>query len=207
MSRPTTPRVKALVSQVTRADTRPSKPFQPDPARVIAEADAAASRLATGQAPYPAERRGARASVVGAPVGNKVVRWAPIDEADDVTAPALFVLAQKEELFSNTYNGQLACERVKGPRKMVMLPEITHYDIYVCASGRGRSHAAIDWFDRYLKPQPAGARDPRSRQPQGTRARRLQPAAAAAGGRGGQERQRRGPQIAAHIGPLQLTRS
>src|SRR6202012_3881467 len=40
------PRVRALVSQVTLADTRPYKPYQPDPAKVIADANAAASRIA-----------------------------------------------------------------------------------------------------------------------------------------------------------------
>ncbi len=165
------PRIKALVSQVTRADTRPSRPFQLDPARVIAEADAAASRIAAGQAQYPAERarapgaqggaqgRAQGGGLVGAPVGNRVVRWAPVEEAHDVTAPALFVLAEKEELFSNTANGQLACERVQGPRKMVMLPRITHYDIYGAERARAVT-AAIDWFDRYLKPpklEPGGA--------------------------------------------------
>jgi hypothetical protein len=147
------PRVKALVSEVTRADTRPSKPYQQDPARVIADANAAASRLATGQAADPADL--AR----GAPVGNKVVRWAPVGLADRVNAPALFVLAEKEELFSNTYNGQMACERVKGPRKMVVLPKIGHYAIY--GSERTRAiNAAIDWFDRYLKPPGAPTRVP-----------------------------------------------
>jgi dienelactone hydrolase len=161
------PRIKALVSQVTRADLRPSKPYQPNPDRVIAEANAAASRLASGQAPYPAPHaRGAGgmgADLVGAPVGNKLVRWAPVDQADDITQPALFVLAEKEELFSNTYNGQLACERVQGPRKMVMLPKITHYDIYVAERGRAIT-AAIDWFDRYLKPPGAPTRVPINRR-------------------------------------------
>jgi dienelactone hydrolase len=144
------PRIKALVSQVSRADTRPYKPYE-DPAKAVAQANAAASRLATGQAPYPAERERAVGAFVGAPVGNKVVRWAPVEQANQVTAPALFVLAQKEELFSNTNNGQLACERVMGPRKMVMLAKITHYDIYGAERTRAVT-AAIDWFDRYLKP-------------------------------------------------------
>jgi dienelactone hydrolase len=148
------PRVKALVSQVTSADTRPYKPYQPNPAKVIAEANAAASRIATGQAQYPADRTRARnpqgGALVGAPVGAKVVRWAPVEQASQVTAPALFVLAQKEELFSNTNNGQLACERVQGPRKMVMLPNITHYDVYGAERDRAIT-ATIDWFDRYLK--------------------------------------------------------
>jgi pimeloyl-ACP methyl ester carboxylesterase len=157
------PRIKALVSQVTRADTRPSRPFQPDPARVIAEADAAASRIASGQAPYPADRARAVSGLVGAPVGNRVVRWAPVEAAHDVTAPALFVLAEKEELFSNTANGQLACERVQGPRKMVILPKITHYDIYGAERARAVT-AAIDWFDRYLKPASAPTRVPVDRK-------------------------------------------
>jgi dienelactone hydrolase len=161
------PRVKALVSQVTSADTRPYKPYQPDPAKAVAEADAAASRIATGQAQYPADRARAAGSpvgaFVGAPVGNKVVRWAPVEQANQVTAPALFVLAQKEELFSNTNNGQLACERVQGPRKMVMLPNVTHYDIYGAERDRAIT-AAIDWFDKYLKPAGAPTRAPVNRK-------------------------------------------
>lgn len=154
------PRIKALVSQVTRADLRPSKPYQPDPAKAVAEGDAAAAAIANGQAAYPADRarvpNGLGGSLIGAPVGNKSPRWTPVDEADGVTAPALFVLAQKEELFSNVFNGQLACERVQGPRKMVILAEATHYDIY----GEERARAlqlSIDWFDKYLKPAPAAA--------------------------------------------------
>jgi hypothetical protein len=153
------PRVKALVSQVTQADTRPSKPYQPDPAKVVADANAAASGLAAGQAQYPAQRARGVDGQVGAPVGAKVVRWAPVGLADKVTAPALFVLAEKEALFSNTYNGQMACERVKGPRKMVMLPKVGHYAVY--GSERTRAiNAAIDWFDRYLKPPGAPTRVP-----------------------------------------------
>jgi pimeloyl-ACP methyl ester carboxylesterase len=151
------PRVKALVSQVSDVDSRPYKPYQPDPAKVIADANVAASRIATGQAPYPAERARAVGDLVGAPVGNKVVRWAPVEQASRVTAPALFVLAQNEELFSNTNNGQLACERVQGPRKMVMLPKITHDGIYGAERARAVT-AAIDWFDRYLKPPGAPTR-------------------------------------------------
>lgn len=160
-------RVKALVSQVSRVDARPSKPYQPDPARVIADANAAASAIATGQAPYPTDRARPVSdladALVGAPVGAKVVRWAPVDEADRVTAPALFVLAQNEELFSNTNNGQLACERVMGPRKLVMLPKINHYGIYGAERARAIT-AAIDWFDKYLKPPGAPTRVPVNRK-------------------------------------------
>jgi hypothetical protein len=156
------PRVKALVSQVTWADLRPSKPYQPDPARVLAEAHGAAAQIATGQGAYPPDRArvGGR---VGAPVGNKLARWRPVDEAGEVTQPALFVLAEKEELFSNVFNGQMACERVQGPRKMVILPKITHYEIYGLERPRAIT-AAIDWFDKYLKPPGAPTRTPINRK-------------------------------------------
>lgn len=140
-------RVKALASQVTSADLRPYKPYQQDPAGMLAEANAAASGLATGKAQYPTER--------GAPVGNKMLRWAPVERAHGIKTPSLFVLAEKEELFSNVNNGIEVCERVAGPRKMVIIAKITHYDIY----GGQRQQAldaAIDYFDKYLKP--AGAK-------------------------------------------------
>jgi hypothetical protein len=125
---------------------------------VIAQANASASRIATGQEQYPAERErvGDRigapvgAAFVGAPVGATVVRWAPVELANRVSAPALFILAENEELFANANNGQLACERVTGPRKMVMLPNITHYDIYNAERKRAIT-LAIGWFDKYLK--------------------------------------------------------
>ncbi len=159
------PRIKALVSQVTWADLRPSKPYQQDPAKVLAEGDAAAAGLAAGQAAYPADRarvsNGQGGFLIGAPVGNKSPRWTPVDEADGVTAPTLFVLAEKEQLFSNVFNGQMACERVQGPRKMVILGGATHYDLY----GQERERAlklSIDWLDKHLKPaaaQPAARKD------------------------------------------------
>jgi dienelactone hydrolase len=161
------PRVKALVSEVSSVDTRPYKPYQPDPAKAVAQAAAAASALATGQAQYPAERarvpRTQGGDLVGAPVGAKVARWAPVEQAGQVRAPALFVLAKNEELFSNTNNGQLACERVMGPRKLVMLPDITHYGVYGAERTRAIT-AAIDWFDRYLKAPNSPTRAPINRK-------------------------------------------
>ena len=159
-------RVKAVVSQVTWADLRPSKPYQPDPARLMAEADAAASRIAAGQATYPTDRARFDAlgpRLVGAPMGNKLPRWTPVDEAGAVTQPALFVLAEKEELFANKFNGQMACERVQGPRKMMILPKITHYGVYGPERDRAIT-AAIDWFDKYLKPPGAPTRAPINRR-------------------------------------------
>lgn len=140
-------RVKALVSLVSRVDLRPYKPYEPDPARTLAEANAAAAALATGRADWPSE--GARA------VGNKAVRWAPVEEADRVAAAALFVLAENEALFSNTNNGQMACEKVSGARKLVMLPKIGHDGVRGGERERAMA-AAIGWLDRHLKATPEG---------------------------------------------------
>jgi hypothetical protein len=115
---------------------------------MIADANAAASRIAAGKDQYPAERTRA-GNRVGAPVGTSLVRWAPVELANRVKAPVLFVLAEKEELFANSNNGQLACDRVVGARKMVMLPT-AHYGIY--DTERKRAIALnIEWFDKYLK--------------------------------------------------------
>jgi len=148
------PRVKAVVSEVTWADTRPSKPYDADPEQTIALSYAQASDIASGQAPYPSG---------GRPLAAKLMRWAPVDQAGEVKAPALFVLAQDEELFSNIFNGQRACDRVQGPRKLVMLSKTTHFDIYGAAH-EVALNAAIDWFDRYLKPPGASTRVPINRR-------------------------------------------
>jgi dienelactone hydrolase len=46
--------------------------------------------------------------------------------------------------------GNLAHERAKGPRKLVILPGLTHYDIYLKARKEAQK-LALEWFDKYLK--------------------------------------------------------
>lgn len=159
------PRVKALVSLVSSVDLRPYKPYQPDPAARLAAADADAARLASGEASYPPERARSEAGFIGAPVGAKALRWAPVELAGQVSAPALFILAQDEELFANANNGQLACERVTGPRKMIILPRITHYGVYGAERERA-IRAAIAWFDLRLKPPAPDRATPSRKEPE-----------------------------------------
>lgn len=144
------PRVKALVGQVPGLEGRPNAPYTPDPAASIREANATAARLAMGQAGYPEDRARSVGNLIGTPIGNKVARWAPVEQAHRVTQPALFVMAEKEELFSNELTGLKACERVAGPRKAIMVPGISHYGIYSTERDLAIK-SAIDWFDRYLK--------------------------------------------------------
>ena len=62
----------------------------------------------------------------------------------------LFLIAEKEELFDNRDHGLKAYERAKGPKKLVTIPNITHYGIYNEAREQARK-LAIEWFDEHLK--------------------------------------------------------
>ena len=84
------------------------------------------------------------------------------EEADRITAPAQFFLVQNEELLSNTDNGKRACQLVKGPRKMVIAPNMTHNDVYGVDRWKPLTFA-VDWFDKYLKPAGAQTRIPVNR--------------------------------------------
>ena len=59
--------------------------------------------------------------------------------------------AQHEELFDNRQNPELAHERAVGPKRYVVIPNISHYGVY----GQARDQTmqlAIEWFDAHLKP-------------------------------------------------------
>lgn len=148
-------RVKAIVSQVGAFDGRQKVPY-----RLPAEAQKAnenASLLTIGRAQYPGEGSQTKA-MEGAPVGNKYLRWAPVFDADRITQPTLFIVAEKEELFSNEDSGVLACNRVKGPRKLVVIPGHSHYGVYADGVREPAMVEAINWFDRYLEADDSATR-------------------------------------------------
>jgi len=62
----------------------------------------------------------------------------------------LFVLAENEELFDNKDHGLKAHERARGPKKLVIVPKIKHYGIYMEARKQAQQ-LAIDWYDEHLK--------------------------------------------------------
>ena len=140
-------RVKALVSQVGSVPSRPP-PGTPNPFAEPSHAQAA--RMARGEVGYPEPGAQVIGSLIGAPIGDKLLRWTPGDDAPNVTAAALFIVAENEELFDNRPNAILASQRVKGPSKLVVLPGIKHYGVY----GEKREEAvnlAIQWFNEHLK--------------------------------------------------------
>jgi dienelactone hydrolase len=140
-------RVKALASQVgafgytlvTTAGESTSRAYEEGIKRT------------RGQLPYPAPRAREVGNLFGGPVRDKMISYDPTEEADRAPDCAmLFVIAEKEELFDNKLHAIKAYNRAKGPKKLVTIPGITHYEIYSKARDEA-TKAQIDWFDQHLK--------------------------------------------------------
>jgi hypothetical protein len=143
-------RVKAIVSQVPGIAARPESNAVAESPFARAARDRA-TRMARGELDYPAPGEQVIGNLTGAPVGDKLLRWWPNEEASHLTAAALFIVAENDELVRNQDSGELAFRRAAGPKKLVVIPGIRHYGIY----GEAREQAlrlAIDWFNQYLKP-------------------------------------------------------
>jgi dipeptidyl aminopeptidase/acylaminoacyl peptidase len=136
------PRVRAVVSQVGGLDSRPGAGHE-QPGRD------AATKLARGEAGYPAPRASAIMGLIGSPIGHKGERYAPVVEAAKVTAPTLMILVENEEYGGNPA-AKTAYASLKGPKDLHILPGVTHYAVY-STERPTVVKLAIDWFDRYLK--------------------------------------------------------
>lgn len=64
--------------------------------------------------------------------------------------PVLFVVAQNEQLFKNEDNAYAASKVLEGPTKVLEIPNISHFDIYVGEPFEISSNAAAEWFREYL---------------------------------------------------------
>jgi dienelactone hydrolase len=141
------PRVRALVSQVGYFGQSVAN-FPP---AELARAYGDATRRARGELPYPAPGAREIGNLRGAPLREKFLLYAPIEDIRLAKNCAmLFIAVEHEELFDNRRHPQLAFERAAEPKKYVVIPGIAHYGIY----GEAREQAtrlAIEWFDRHLK--------------------------------------------------------
>jgi dienelactone hydrolase len=142
------PRVKATVSQVPALDSRPMT-LGVDRERTFADAAARTH----GDLGYPAPGAKEIGNLRGGPVREKLMQYAPVEDvARAKQCATLFVLAENEELFDNRDHGVLAHERAQGPKKLVVVPMIKHYGIYMEARKQAQQ-LAIAWFDEHLKGQ------------------------------------------------------
>ncbi len=148
------PRVKAIVSQVPAIDSRP-KAFTTlagTEAQQLKTAYEEATQRARGELGYPPPRkRGVFGNLIGAPIRDKLLRAGFVEDAAKLQCAALFIDAEKEELFDIKDHGKLAYDRMPGKdKKYVVIPKITHYGIYR-ESYNEAIRLAVEWFDKHLK--------------------------------------------------------
>jgi uncharacterized protein len=88
----------------------------------------------------------------GTPFVSRMVKYRPVEFANQLKVPFLIIDAAKEELFDIKMHGGLVYERVKSkvPAKYEIIPNITHYGIYTTAR-KEATDMAIDWFAKHLK--------------------------------------------------------
>ena len=146
------PRVKAIVSQVGSLDSRPkaiSLAGTVDYQMKMAYEES--TKRARGELGYPAPRAVVIGNLQGAPIRDKLLLYAPVEDAAKLKdCAALFIVAEKEELFDNNDHAKVAYDRMTGPKKYVVVPGITHYGIYTTARQQAIK-LAIEWFDQHLK--------------------------------------------------------
>lgn len=141
------PRVRAVVSQVASFDGRWVGASREEMERTRAEA----TKRAQGEA-YPPPRAVTVGKLVGAPIREKFLQFAPVEDAPNVRdAAVLFIVAENEELFDNRDHALKAYQRMAGTKKKyVSVPKIMHYGIYYEARAEA-IRMAIEWFDSHLK--------------------------------------------------------
>lgn len=141
------PRVRALVSQVGYM----GQSLASTPAGALEKNYSDATRRARGELGYPPPGLREIGNLNGAPIREKFLLYAPVDDVARLrNCATLFIAAEHEELFDNRQHPQLAYERATDPKKYVVIPNIAHYGIY----GEARDQAtrlAIEWFDQHLK--------------------------------------------------------
>jgi dienelactone hydrolase len=141
------PRVKATVSQVPALDSRPGMLAGDERGKTFDEAAARAH----GELGYPPPGARVIGNLKGAPIREKLMQYAPVEDVARASQCAmLFVLAENEELFDNKDHGLKAYERATGPKKLVVVPHIKHYGIYLEARKQAQE-LAIAWFNEHLK--------------------------------------------------------
>lgn len=78
---------------------------------------------------------------------NNTMQWAKnIGER-----PMMVIVAQYDELINNDTAGKVALEYARGPKEYIVVPDITHFEIYSGKPFEVSSEAAARWFKTHLK--------------------------------------------------------
>jgi dienelactone hydrolase len=139
-------RVRAIVAQVPALDSRLVVATPADREQTYREATAR-TRQVDG---YPPPGQRVVGNLKGAPIREKMMRYAPVELASEAPQCAmLFMIAEKEELFDNKDHAIKAFESAVGPKRLLTIPGITHYGVYLQARKRCQDEA-IAWFKEHL---------------------------------------------------------
>lgn len=109
-----------------------------------------ATRRARGELGYPPP--GAPFGTLrGAPVGSRFADYNPLEDITRTNTVAYqFVLSENERYLNNEEHAIAAYKRYTGPKNLVVLPGISHYDVY--GKARTQVHAlARAWFDKQMR--------------------------------------------------------
>jgi len=141
-------RVKAIVGQVPAISGKDS-PVGPVPLRGKLLEDAI-KRARTGQGAEFETGFSAR-RMVDVETNQMVAEYRPFSYLKGVgDRPVLLIPAEKDELINNKANAYAAMEVLSGPKKLIEVPGITHFEMYINEAFEISSNAAANWFREHL---------------------------------------------------------
>ena len=145
-------RVKAVVGQVPAISGKNS-PVGPVPLRGKPLEDAV-KRARTGQGGEFETGFSAR-RMVDVETQQMVAEYRPFQYLKAVgDRPVLLIPAEKDELINNRDNAYAALEVLTGPKKLIEVPGITHFEMYINEAFEISSNAAANWFREHLGVEP-----------------------------------------------------
>jgi dienelactone hydrolase len=141
-------RVKAIVGQIPAISGKNS-PVGPVPLRGRALEDAI-KRARTGQG-AEFETGFSIRRMVDIETNQMVAEYRPFHYLQSVgNRPVLLIVAEKEELINNRDNAYAAIEVLAGAKKLIEVPKITHFEMYINEAFEISSNAAANWFREHL---------------------------------------------------------
>ncbi|MBP6821037.1 MAG: acetylxylan esterase [Acidobacteria bacterium] len=145
-------RVKAVVGQVPAISGK-NAPAGPVPLRGKALEDAI-QRARTGKG-GEFETGFSYRRMVDVETSQMVAEYRPFHYLKAVgDRPVMLIPAEKEELINNKENAIAAMDVLTGPKKLVIVPGITHFEMYIGDAFEISSNAAAAWFREHLGLEP-----------------------------------------------------
>ncbi|MGD2133294.1 MAG: hypothetical protein PVI23_10910, partial [Maricaulaceae bacterium] len=77
---------------------------------------------------------------------NNTMQWA----ANIGDRPFMVIVAEHDELIDNETSGRAAIELATGPTEYIVVPDITHFEMYSGEPFEISSTAAAEWFVEHL---------------------------------------------------------